>query len=128
MMKLLNPELCLCRPGRGNVLSIRIAEIIRYARRRTGDWFLDTGSTPVRSTGKKMPEILERSDFSRVSGIFMWLFYRLELCVIYEINNIFCHGFCIIRENNCLAIEWGSFKFDKNIYMTYSILNEAAGR
>lgn len=58
----------------------------------------------------------------------MWLFYSLELCVIYDINNIFCHGFCIIRENNCLAIEWGGFKFDKNIYMTYNILNEAAGR
>lgn len=46
------------------------------------------GSTPVRSTPKKMPEILERSDFSRVSGIFMWLFYRVELCVICEIIKI----------------------------------------
>lgn len=26
------------------------AETISYTRRRTGDWFLDTGSTPVRST------------------------------------------------------------------------------
>lgn len=28
-----------------------------YARRRTGDWFLDTGSTPVRSTRKGKSEL-----------------------------------------------------------------------
>ena len=28
----------------------RECQIMNYARRRTGDWFLDTGSTPVRST------------------------------------------------------------------------------
>ena len=37
----------------------RECQNIGYTRRRTGDWFLDTGSTPVRSTPKKMPEILE---------------------------------------------------------------------
>nr|DAV78784.1 MAG TPA: hypothetical protein [Caudoviricetes sp.] len=37
----------------------RECQNIGYTRRRTGDWFLDTGSTPVRSTSKKMPEILE---------------------------------------------------------------------
>lgn len=39
----------------------RECQIMNYARRRTGDWFLDTGSIPVRSTIKKVPEILENS-------------------------------------------------------------------
>lgn len=30
----------------------RECQSIGYARRRTGDWFLDTGSIPVRSTHK----------------------------------------------------------------------------
>ena len=59
----------------------RECQIMNYARRRTGDWFLDTGSTPVWSTKRERRRTLTRimEEFQSADNMVAgWNFFTLQ--------------------------------------------------